>query len=293
MPEKQMKWISGNTKILAVFGWPLTYTLSPRFQNTALRLSGVDARYLALPVPDEASFLTLAKGLMASPHFVGGNVTNPYKIPALKLVKRLGPAAKAIGALNTLRRDGKTWVGENTDAAGFVACLASAGVKLKGRNVVILGAGGAARACAWAAGNAGAKRVLVLAAPFPATQSKSLVQAQARACAKLAGRAGASGDLTPNMVSLASAAADVVVNTLPGPVPGKLYGRALLRRPKAGCAVMDLSYVPAETAFMKAAYDRGWLTINGLGMLLEQGRAAFQFWFNKKPDLTSLRRSVQ
>jgi shikimate dehydrogenase len=56
---------------------------------------------------------------------------------------------------------------------------------------------------------------------------------------------------------------------------------------------MDLSYVPAETAFMKAAAERGWITVNGLGMLLEQGRSAFHYWFGKKPDLAALRRSVQ
>ncbi|HTB35316.1 MAG TPA: shikimate dehydrogenase [bacterium] len=283
MPEKQMTWIGGSTRLVAIFGWPLSYTLSPRFQNTAIRLGGVDARYMALPAPDEASFLALARGLMGSPHFVGANVTNPYKISALKLVKRLGPAAKAIGAVNTLRRDGKSWVGENTDAEGFARTLASVGVQLKGRRVIILGAGGAARACAWAAGQAKADRVLVLARRG----------AQAKATAKLAGRAGLSGDLDPALLGLASAAADLVVNTLPGADLGRLYGQALLRRPRAGCAVMDISYVPRDTAFLKAAHARGWLCIDGLGMLLEQGRAAFQFWFKKKADLTSLRRSVQ
>jgi shikimate dehydrogenase len=157
------------------------------------------------------------------------------------------------------------------------------GVQLKGRRVVILGAGGAARACAWAAGQAKANRVLVLARRG----------AQAKATAKLAGRAGLSGDLDPALLGLASAAADLVVNTLPGADLGRLYGQALLRRPRAGSAAMDISYAPRDTAFLKAAHARGWLCIDGLGMLLEQGSSAFQLWFKKKPDLTALRRSVQ
>ena len=77
--------ISGKTRLLAIFGWPLSYTLSPALQNRALAKLGMDARYLALPAPRAKDFLRLAKGLQASPHFVGANITNPYKRLALRL----------------------------------------------------------------------------------------------------------------------------------------------------------------------------------------------------------------
>jgi shikimate dehydrogenase len=274
-----MAWINGKTQLVAIFGWPLSYTLSPRFQNEALRLNGIDARYLALPAPDDASFLALAKGLMASPHFVGGNITNPYKLTALKLVKKLGPAAKAIGAVNTLVRNGKGWVGENTDAEGFAAALAAEGFKMKGKRVLILGAGGAARAAAWASAEASAKRVLVLARRT----------AQAKSAAALAGKAGLHGVLAGEAVAAASLAADLVVNTLPGQELGAEFGEALMLHPPKGALAFDISYTPTPTAFMRAAARSGWRTADGSGMLLEQGRAAFALWFGKKPDAAPLR----
>jgi shikimate dehydrogenase len=278
--EKQvMAWINGDTKLVAIFGWPLTYTLSPRIHNEALRLAGLDARYLALPAPDEKAFLGLARGLMASPHFVGANVTNPYKLAALKLVKRLGPAAKAIGAVNTLVRDRQGWVGENTDAEGFTAALAAEGFKLRGKRVLVLGAGGAARAVAWAAAQGGAKRVLVLARR----------PAQAKLTAALAGKAGLHGVLAGEAVAAASLVADLVVHTLPGQELGAEYGEALMLHPAPAALAFDISYSPRPTAFLKAASRSGWRVADGGGMLVEQGRAAFELWFGKKPQGAPLR----
>lgn len=280
---KDLAWISGHTSLVAIFGWPLSYTLSPRFQNQALRQAGVDARYLALPAPDAAAFLSLARGLMASPQFAGANITNPYKTEALKLVRRLGPAARAIGAVNTLRRDPRGWVGENTDAEGFLAALAEEGFKLKAKRVLVLGAGGAARAVAWAAGKAGAKRVLVLARRPP----------QAKACSALAGRAGLHGRLAGEAVAAASLAADLVVNTLPGEDLGAEFGEALMNGPAPRALAMDICTVPMDSAFLKIARRSGWNTLDGTGMLLEQGRASFKHWFGAKPDLDLLRAAIR
>lgn len=280
--SRPLAWINGQTRLVTIFGWPLAYTLSPRFHNEALRLGGLDARYLALPTPDEKSFLALARGLMGSPQFVGANITNPYKLAAMRLVPRLGPAARAIGAVNTLRRDARGWVGENTDAEGFRAALAAEGFQLKGKRVLLLGAGGAARALAWACGQAGAKRVLVLARR----------PSQAVATAALAGKAGLHGRLAGEAVAAASLAADLVVNTLPGQDLGAEYGEALMLSPVPGAHAMDISYTPLDTAFLKAARRAGWGTVDGLGMLLEQGRASFGHWFGRKPDVSLLRAAL-
>jgi shikimate dehydrogenase len=270
--------LSGGTRLVAIFGWPLTYTLSPAFQNAALRRHGADAVYVALPTENAAEFRRLASALMASPHFVGANVTNPYKLEACRLAGRLSPAARAIGAVNTLARVRGKWEGHNTDAAGFLAALQGAGVGLRRARVLLLGAGGSARAAAWAAGRAGAARVVVLARR----------RAQARDTAALAGRAGLSGELVAGSAALASLGADLVVNCLPGGELGGHYGKCLARRAKKGAVAMDLSYLPPETPFLAEASLRGWRGVSGLDMLVEQGREAFALWFGKKPDRAPL-----
>jgi shikimate dehydrogenase len=272
---KALKAISGHTRLVAILGWPLTYTLSPAFQNATLRRHGVDACYLALPTGDARSFRALLKALMESPNFVGANVTNPYKIEAARLCPKLSPEAKAIGAVNTLVRSPKgAWVGHNTDAFGFSEALASEGVALKGARVLVLGAGGAARAAVWASAQAGARRVLVLARR----------RAQAQETALLAGAKGLSGELDPGTAGLASLGADVTVNALPGEGLGGTYGAALARRARSRAVAFDLSYTPPRTAFLKEAALRGWRPVTGLGMLADQGRAAFELWFGVRPE---------
>lgn len=262
--------ISGKTRLVAILGWPLSYTLSPRMQNAALQGLGIDAAYLALPAPDPKAFNRLVRGLQQSPHFVGANVTNPHKVAALRLVDRLSPAAKAIGAVNTLVRRRGVWEGHNTDAEGFLAALRRRGLRLAGKRVLVLGAGGAAQAVVWACAQGKAGSVMVL----------SRRRAPGLACAALAGRRGAWGSLNPTELSRRSAMQDLVVNTLPGPELGKTYGEALSRG--QGLA-MDISYVPVETAFCKAAKKRGWRSENGLNMLIEQGLLSFELWFGRRP----------
>jgi shikimate dehydrogenase len=265
---------SGNTKLVAIFGWPLTYTLSPRFQTAALRRHGLDAVYVALPAESPADFKRLARALMESPNFIGANVTNPHKLRARGLVTELSPAARAIGAVNTLARRKDVWVGHNTDAAGFLESLRLASVRVRGGRILVLGAGGAARAAVWASAQAGARRIVVLARR----------RGQARLTAALAGSAGLSGDLVEGGVALASLGADLVVNTLPGEALGGRFGACLARRAKKGAAAMDLSYSPPRTYFLREAGLRGWREISGLGMLAEQGREAFACWFGFKPE---------
>ncbi len=101
---------------------------------------------------------------------MGANITNPYKLEALKLADKASPAARAIGAANTLVRQGSQWVAHNTDAPGFLAAARGAGAKVQGARVLVLGAGGAARAVAWACASAGAREVAVLARRMGASE---------------------------------------------------------------------------------------------------------------------------
>lgn len=276
-----MKLPVGSTRSVAIFGWPLSYTRSPAMHNAAIQAAGIDAVYLALPTPDAAAFRRLVRGLQQSPQFIGANVTNPFKVAALRSVQRLSPAAKAIGAVNTLVRKGARWEGHNTDAAGFLAALRRAKIPLKGKTVLLLGAGGAARALAWACGQAGIRSLTVL----------SRRRAPGRACARLAGKRGRWDALTLAKVGQISAEADLVINSLPGAPLGRRFGAGLVRRRKAWA--FDISYVPAKTAFCKAAAKQGWRTQNGLNMLMEQGFLSFKLWFKRAPSRAAVQTALR
>ena len=280
---KTRQSLSGNTKLIAIFGWPLTYTLSPRFQNAAMKRYGQDAVYMALPLEKPSEFRHLARAMMRSPNFLGANITHPFKLEALRLTERLSLAARSIGAVNTLARLDGGWIGHNTDAAGFLEALSLASVSVKGSRILVLGAGGAARAAVWSAAQAGAQRIIVLARR----------RSQARHTAALAGKAGMSGDLVEGGAALASLGADLVVNTLPGELLGTRYGSCLARRAKKGATAMDMSYSPPRTTFLREAALRGWREISGLSMLVEQGREAFELWFGLKPDRRFLEEALR
>jgi shikimate dehydrogenase len=270
--------LSGKTRLLAILGWPLSYTLSPLFQNAALANAGVDAAYLALAAENPAAFKTLLRGLMASPHFIGANVTNPYKVEALRLAAKASPAAKAIGAANTLVRQGRQWTAHNTDAPGFLAAVKQAGASPRGARVLILGGGGVARAVAWAAFTAGAKEVAVLARRV----------SQARDCAKVAKNKGFGAALNGKNLGLASQAATWVVNTLPGAALGAEVAGQLAPAQGAQWA-MDLSYLPRPlTPFLSRAKKMGYRPLDGLPMLVEQGRLSFELWFGKKASKAAM-----
>jgi shikimate dehydrogenase len=274
---------SGAAAQLFIFGWPLSYTRSPAFQTAAIRAAGLDAAYGALACPDARSFRRLFRALAASPQFLGGNVTNPYKVEALKLVDGLSPEARAIGAVNTLVRRGGRWWGYNTDAEGFVRAARKKGLSLEGKKVLLLGAGGAARALAWACGREGAGQLTVLARRPMA----------ARSCARRMGKKGRSGTLTPATVRELSRTADLVIQTLPGSALGKLYGSSLSQRTGGQAWAVDIAYASAQTAFESQARRKGWKAFNGLGMLLEQGALAFELWFKRKPAFDAMQRALR
>ena len=283
MAVKKTQSIGGQTRLVGIFGWPLQYTLSPLFQNAAFRQAGRDAVYLALASETPAEFKALARGLMASPHFVGANITNPYKVEALRLADTVSPAARAIGAANTLVRQGSRWAAHNTDAPGFLAAAKSAGAKVKGAPVLILGAGGAARAIAWACASAGAAEVVVLARRV----------SQARSCAKVAKNKGFGALLNPRNLGLASQGATWVVNTLPGVVLGATMADEIAPA-LAGAWAMDINYLPRpSTPYLQAARKKGYRTLDGLPMLLEQGRLSQALWFGKAPSMSQLLKAVQ
>jgi shikimate dehydrogenase len=256
------------TRPAGILGWPVDHSLSPPMHNAAFAALGLNWAYLAFPVPparlDEA-----VRGLAAAG--VGGlNVTIPHKRAVLRSCSGLSPACEAVGAANTLVPDGEGgFRGENTDAAGFLRALDEAApLDLEGADVLIVGAGGAARAVAWALRSRGA--VIKVANRTP----------------DRAAELGAHVPFVPAVLDAVAGQVALVVNAtslgLEGDGPPAELPLAGLR---PGQAVADLVYRPGGTPWLAAARARGARTVDGLAMLLHQGAAAFTLWTGVEPPI--------
>ena len=280
--------VTGKTKIYAIFGHPVEHSLSPAMYNAAFAASGLDSVYIPWKVAVE-DFPTALQAAREMENFGGGNVTVPHKERAAELCDWLSPEAEALGAVNTLvTQDGRLF-GSNTDGAGFLRSLVEeGGFDPKGKRVLIIGAGGAARAVAFALASAGAAELTLANRTHKRAEAlAALLWGRSLRCQILA------LDLHNKLLASAIASADLVVNATPlglrpeDPSPidcGPLSPRAL---------AVDLIYNPPETAFLKEAGRRGLKVLNGLGMLLYQGAAAFELWTKEAAPLEAMRAALR
>ncbi len=264
--------IYGHTQVAAVIGWPIEHSVSPPMHNAAFRALGLDWCYVAFAVPPER--LPAAISGMQALGLRGLNVTVPHKQALLPLMDELTPAARAIGAANTvIVADGRLR-GHNTDAAGFSRALREAGVAPEGLRALVLGAGGAARAVVYALAMAGAQitllnrtpeRAAALAAEFGGLNRNAQVRV---------------GTLDAATLARVAPDAQLVVNTTPlgmWPHSERCPWPDEVPYP-AGAFCYDLIYNPRETALMRRARAAGAGAADGLGMLVHQGAEAFECW---------------
>lgn len=264
------------TTLLGLIGYPISYTLSPAMHNAAAHALGIDATYLRLPVhPDQVQTAVLGAKALG---FRGINVTIPHKQAVLPLVDELDPSAEAIGAVNTLIFDEDGIKGTNTDWSGFIEDLDSMGIGTYGRNAIILGAGGSARAIVYALTQRLAKVHIY---------ARRLEQAQALADAFPPAQAHSLSDLPHHTLLTSQPTAPLIINTTPlGQTPHTDKSPWPHDLPLPDNAfVYDLVYSPAETTLMKQAKTAGLDCSNGLGMLVRQGAHAFKLWTGQDPDL--------
>ncbi|WP_320672693.1 shikimate dehydrogenase family protein [Patulibacter defluvii] len=254
---------------LGVLGWPVGHSRSPAMQGAALRELGLDHwSYQALPVPPEAIGETIAA--LAGGGFAGANVTIPHKHDALDAADRPTAAAREIGAANTLTllEDG-TLEADNTDAPGLLDALAT---PLAGRSALILGAGGSARACAWALREAGCARVAVW----------NRTAARAVELASDLGIDAADG----------AAPADVLVNCTAVGLhdPEQTFDRLPLDAADLADypLVADLVYRPDGTPLLAAAAAAGARTVDGLAILVAQGARSLERWTGRPAPRTTM-----
>jgi shikimate dehydrogenase len=253
---------------LVLLGHPLGHSLSPVFQNAALRVAGIQVRYESLDVPRSAVDQTLED---LRRERAAGNVTIPYKDVVHDACDRLTETARAVGAVNTFWTavDGAL-VGDNTDVDGFrVAVQELLGEPGAGEVVALIGAGGAAAAVLRALERWPDARVRVY--------SRTLQRAE-----QLVKRFKVPADV----VSSAETAVDgstFIVNATPVGLLDDAVPVAIGALPARG-VVLDLAYRPGETAFVRGAKARGLRAMDGLTMLVEQGALAFERWFGIIPD---------
>ena len=262
-------------RIAGIFGWPVAHSRSPLLHGFWLDLHGIDGAYVPLAVAPEHFHRALR--MLPRLGFVGANVTVPHKEAAVDAVDEADELARRIGAVNTVavREDGSLY-GFNTDAFGFVENLRESAPDWTagGGPAVVVGAGGAARAVAFALVDGGAPEIRIVN------------RTAARAVA-LAGELGPAAKTWPwadRAGSLNEAA--LLVNTtklgMRGEAPLDLPLDALPR----DAVVTDAVYVPLETVLLAEAAARGNRVVDGLGMLLHQARPGFEAWFGVAPTVT-------
>ena len=253
--DYRFRSIGPATELYGIVGRPINHSLSPVMHNAAFEAIGHDAIYLPLAADDADDFLEFAEALDVR----GASITAPFKRDLFERVSSVDALSQRVGAINTLRRNREGWSGTNTDVPGFLAPLALRG-DLQAARVVVLGAGGAARAVVVALAQL-TRRITVCARD---------VEAAARVAALVGGIAA---PMPPQRGSW-----DLLVNTTPvgtapsvddTPVPGGCLD---------GSLVYDLVYNPPRTRLLREAAAAGCDTISGLDMLVAQARQQFTLW---------------
>jgi shikimate dehydrogenase len=257
--------------LYGIFGYPIGHSLSPLMHNTAFAHHGLDAMYLPFAV--HPAHIEIAVKSIAALHICGVNVTIPHKQAVMAWLDDLAPEARLIGAVNTIYlRDGGLH-GYNTDGIGFLRALEEAGSEVAGRTVMLLGAGGAARAIAVQLCLSGIRRLYLA----------NRTSTRAEALAAFLKQNVPHADISVVSMGESSLAAhlphtDIVVNA----TSVGMHPRDPLVLPATELSprhlVCDIVYRPLSTPLLRAAQRQGARTVDGLGMLLHQGAKAFEIW---------------
>ncbi len=273
-------------KVYGIFGYPLGHTVSPAIQNCALDYYGLQSIYFAFERPS-ARFRFLMRHLK-SLLLDGFNVTIPYKEEVVRYLDRLSPEAKILGAVNTVKKQGKKWIGYNTDLYGFLKGLKEAGFNPKNKRAVVLGAGGSARAVVFGLAGSGIRQLTI----FNRTpeRAKRIVNQYKKKFPKIN---WAVYRLDNRRLKEALSAANLLVNTTQvglKPSDPLLVSKSIF--PKNKILVYDLIYKPKQTKLLQLASKLGHQTINGETMLLHQGTRAFELWTGKHAPVREMKKAL-
>ena len=262
----------GTPAIFAVFGNPVLHSLSPVMHNAAFAATGFNGIYAAIRVKD----IRPAVAGMRALGLKGASITIPHKESVLACLDDIDPTARRIRAVNTIVNDDGSLKGFNTDCDGVMQALAEK-ISIEGRRVGILGAGGAARAVAFAVIGRGAAATIF---------NRSREKGEA-----LAADLGA--DFKP-LSEFAAERCDILVNTTPvGMSPQGQDTPLLGEKLKPGLVVMDIVYNPLKTRLLREAEAAGCETIDGLSMFVHQGARQFELWTGLAAPVDIMRMAVE
>lgn len=267
--------IDGHTRVCGLLGDPVEHTSSPAIHNTLADITGHNLVYLPFRVA-RGNVADVVKGAFAM-NILGLNVTVPHKLEVIESLVAIDDLAAKIGAVNTLVRSENGFKGYNTDILGLERALLRANMDLKGKTVVVLGAGGAARAAAFLTDRMQAAKVYI----FNRSVDKAIeLAAEVNASAK---RELVYADSIDNYMNIPENDLIVLQATSIGLSPND--DQAVIENEdfykKVSCGY-DLVYRPAKTKFMKLIEKCGGRSANGLGMLLYQGIIAYELWNDVK-----------
>lgn len=279
-------------KSVTLIGHPVAHSRSPKMMNAAFAALGLDAEYTLTDTPGERLGATLRA--LFEKGYAGANVTLPHKVAAMPHLASNDLAARAIGAVNTLVRGPRGFVGHNTDADAVVDTLRAHGAVIEGADVVVIGSGGAARAAAIGLARANVASVTVIArdrdAALSLATSVGVVALHVESAWTRLKREDSAAAL---------AAASVVIQATScgmqgGPPDDDILKGADLTRCAPGTVAFDLVYVPEETRWMREAARCGLDVIErgGTEMLVRQGAAALKLWFGVEAPVEVMRAAL-
>lgn len=281
-----MKEINGKTRICGLLANPVEHTLSPLIHNTLAEQTGINLAYV--PFKPEKDGLAAAVRGAYELNVLGLNVSVPFKSQVIESLKEIDPMAKDIGAVNTLVRIEGGYKGYNTDIMGLKRAMELEGIALKGKQAVLLGAGGASKAIAYLCISEGAEKVWILNRTYAnaeqlAVQLNNLCHAQKAEAMALSDYAELfdKKELSDKgYLAIQTTNVGMYPNTDSAAIENKAFYQAIEDKVfyQRAEAAYDLVYTPFTTKFMKNAMDCGVRAYNGLRMLLYQGVCAYELW---------------
>ncbi|EMF0035622.1 shikimate dehydrogenase [Enterococcus hirae] len=283
--------ISGKTKLTGFFAKPASHSLSPLMHNLAFSHWGIDAVYLAFEV--DQTNLRQAVESIRTLDMLGVNVSMPNKTAVLAYLDQLSPEAELIGAVNTIVQQEQRLIGYNTDGMGFVRSVNETGHPIKNQKIVVLGAGGAAKAIVVQMALEGAQEITIykrLNATFlPLKEYFAKVSEKTGCPIRLHDYADESQlALDLSQANLLINATDIGMGSKKDQLP--IADVKLLH---SQLAVFDLIYSPSETRLIQEAKKMGIKAYNGLGMLIHQGAIAFELWTHREMPVQNIRERLE
>ncbi|EOZ5808059.1 shikimate dehydrogenase [Enterococcus hirae] len=283
--------ISGKTKLTGFFAKPASHSLSPLMHNLAFSHWGIDAVYLAFEV--DQTNLRQAVESIRTLDMLGVNVSMPNKTAVLAYLDQLSPEAELIGAVNTIVHQEQRLIGYNTDGMGFVRSVNETGHPIKNQKIVVLGAGGAAKAIVVQMALEGAQEITIykrLNATFlPLNEYFAKVSEKTGCPIRLHDYADESQlALDLSQGNLLINATDIGMGSKKDQLP--IADVKLLH---SQLAVFDLIYSPSETRLIQEAKKMGIKAYNGLGMLIHQGAIAFELWTHREMPVQNIRERLE